>query len=84
MTASTFPVRDAVINAVSPPGAVVFASAPAANSAPMIAAFPLVDARVKGATPYRLRAFGLAPAFRSSWTVCRSSSSAAQCSAVEP
>ena len=50
-TASTLPVRAAVIKAVSPPGSVVFGSAPAFSSSSIIAALPFVQASESGVTP---------------------------------
>ncbi len=52
-TASTLPVRAAVISMVSPPGNEAFASAPASRNFVMMAALPFWQAIDSGVTPYR-------------------------------
>ncbi len=84
VTASTLPVRAAVIRAVSPPGLAAFGSAPASRSVRIMAAFPFVAARLIGVTPYRFAAFTSAPALISACAVARSSCRTAQCKAVVP
>ena len=50
-TASADPVREAVINTVSPEGSAAFAAAPAASRAATIASLPLRQASQSGVTP---------------------------------
>ena len=61
-TASTLPVRAAVISIVSPPGSDAFASAPASRNFVMMAALPFSQAIDSGVTPYRFVARTSAPA----------------------
>ena len=84
MTASMFPVRAAVMSAVSPPGVAVFTSAPALSSLRRIAAFPLVAATCIGVTPYLVVAFTFAPLLIRVSTVFRSFWRTAWCSGVDP
>jgi hypothetical protein len=51
LTDASDPTRAAVINADSPPGKVVFGSAPAFRSISTTAALPFVQASESGVTP---------------------------------
>ena len=62
LTAGAMPARAASIRGVSPSADARFGSAPAFTNASMMAALPLVLARARGVTPYRLVALALAPA----------------------
>jgi len=83
--ASVFPVRAAIINAVSPAAErAAFGSAPALSSRSTTRALPLVHASDSGVILYRVAAFTSAPAASSISTSATSSRWTAQCSAVEP
>ena len=85
LTASVFPVRDAIMSAVSPYWVSgTFGSAPALMSISTIAAWPFSAASCIGVAPARFAVDTLAPARISSSAVSRSSSRTAQCSAVVP
>ena len=83
-TASTRPLRAAVINADSPSRSAAFGSAPALIKSPMTVALPFRLARASGVTPWRFVALTFAPARISASTIETSSRLAAQCSAVAP
>jgi hypothetical protein len=61
-SASTVPVRAAVMITGSPSAVLVFGSAPADSSASRTFALPFIAASVTGGKPYRFVAFAFAPA----------------------
>jgi hypothetical protein len=83
--ACVLPVRDTSMSGVSPGSdKAALESTPESRSFPIMTAFPLMQARYKGVTPSRFRAWTSAPARMSRSAISKSSQRTAQWSAVAP